>query len=224
MAWTDPHNAGILHYERRISSDGGTNWGAWTEVANSGAATVTATIGNLSEDLEYSFQVRAVTIGGGGPDSDTVTATPLPVDGIKTLTFGVGQRLVYGDAVLIYGLAIPSAPTGFGTTSGDGQVRLSWEDPNNSSITHYDPQVDDGDWVSRLQTDATTTSYTVTGLTNDTTYAFKLRAINSVGNGVAVGPLSGTPRSLSEKQCSKRYASLVECKDANYSTTKSRLL
>ena len=32
------------------------------------------------------------------------------------------------------------------------------------------------------------------------------------------------PRSLSEKQCSKRYASLVECKDANYSTAKSRLL
>ena len=31
-------------------------------------------------------------------------------------------------------------------------------------------------------------------------------------------------RSLSEKQCSKRYASLVECTDANYSTTKSRLL
>ena len=31
-------------------------------------------------------------------------------------------------------------------------------------------------------------------------------------------------RSLSEKQCSKRYTSLVECKDAKYSTTKSRLL
>ena len=31
-------------------------------------------------------------------------------------------------------------------------------------------------------------------------------------------------RSLSEKQCSKRYTSLVEYKDANYSTTKSRLL
>ena len=34
----------------------------------------------------------------------------------------------------------------------------------------------------------------------------------------------GVARSLSEKQYSKRYASLVECKDANYSTTKSRLL
>ena len=35
---------------------------------------------------------------------------------------------------------------------------------------------------------------------------------------------SAVARSLSEKQCSKRYASLVECKDAIYSTTKSRLL
>ena len=31
-------------------------------------------------------------------------------------------------------------------------------------------------------------------------------------------------RSLSEKQCSKRYASLGECKDANYSTSQSRVL
>ena len=37
-------------------------------------------------------------------------------------------------------------------------------------------------------------------------------------------PAPPPPRSLSEKQCSKRYASLVECKDANYFTTKSRLL
>ena len=37
-----------------------------------------------------------------------------------------------------------------------------------------------------------------------------------------VPPLS--TRSLSEKQYSKRYASLVECKDINNSTTKSRLL
>ena len=35
---------------------------------------------------------------------------------------------------------------------------------------------------------------------------------------------SSWSRSLSEKQCSKRYTSLVECKDANYSMTKSRLL
>ena len=45
------------------------------------------------------------------------------------------------------------------------------------------------------------------------------------GIGVDIDPLAALmARSLSEKQCSKRYASLVECKDANYSTTKSRLL
>ena len=43
--------------------------------------------------------------------------------------------------------------------------------------------------------------------------------------GCPEGWMSGEgSRSLSEKQCSKRYASLVKCKDANYSTTKSRLL
>ena len=37
-------------------------------------------------------------------------------------------------------------------------------------------------------------------------------------------PIGEIARSLSEKQYSKRYASLVECKDVNNSTTKSRLL
>ena len=42
---------------------------------------------------------------------------------------------------------------------------------------------------------------------------------------VAARRLSGArSRSLSEKQYSNRYASLMECKDANYSTTKSTLL
>ena len=43
------------------------------------------------------------------------------------------------------------------------------------------------------------------------------------GDNPSSGP-HGCPRSLSEKQCSKRYASLVESKDTNYSTTKSSLL
>ena len=38
------------------------------------------------------------------------------------------------------------------------------------------------------------------------------------------GTPGASPRSLSEKQCSNRYASLMECKDANYSTTKPKLL
>ena len=43
------------------------------------------------------------------------------------------------------------------------------------------------------------------------------------GEGKAYRRLS-LPRSPSEKQYAKRYTSLVECKDANYSTPKSRVL
>ena len=50
------------------------------------------------------------------------------------------------------------------------------------------------------------------------------RSPYTVGLETELESLIRLPRSLSEKQCSKRYASLVECKDANYSTTKSRLL
>ena len=42
------------------------------------------------------------------------------------------------------------------------------------------------------------------------------------GNAVRLQHLTPIPRSLSEKQCSNRYTSLMECKDANYSTTKSK--
>ena len=48
--------------------------------------------------------------------------------------------------------------------------------------------------------------------------------IESVDESYSENHAQDVTRSLSEKQCSKRYASLVECKDAIYSTTKSRLL
>ena len=44
------------------------------------------------------------------------------------------------------------------------------------------------------------------------------------GNAVRLQHLTPIPRSLSEKQCSNRYTSLMECNDANYSTTKSKWL
>ena len=47
--------------------------------------------------------------------------------------------------------------------------------------------------------------------------------VNMIGGNADVLTFQLNPRSLSEKPCYKRYTSLVECKDANYSTTKSRL-
>ncbi|MFY9188916.1 MAG: S-layer homology domain-containing protein [bacterium] len=91
--------------------------------------------------------------------------------------------------------AVPTAPTvpqNFAPTSGDGQVALSWDAPasdGGSSIIKYQVSQDDGgNWTDV----GLNTSHTFTGLTNDTAYTFKVRAVNSVGNG-AEASVSATP-------------------------------
>ena len=86
----------------------------------------------------------------------------------------------------------PAAPTGLTATAGDGSVALAWNEPLDSSITGYEYQVNHNDtatgnlsgwgsWQSIASSDADTTSYTVSGLTNGKEYRFKLRAVNSGG-------------------------------------------
>ena len=92
----------------------------------------------------------------------------------------------------------PAAPTGLTATAGDQQVTLSWDDPGDSSITVYRyRQSTDG---GRSFTDhsiagsgASTTSYTVTGLTNDTAYTFEIQARNIAGWSRASADVIATP-------------------------------
>jgi len=77
----------------------------------------------------------------------------------------------------------PSEPQDFTATPGDGQVALSWREPDSnggSAITHYEVSSDNGaTWVMV----STGTSHTFTGLTNGTEYTFKVRAVNGIGPG-----------------------------------------
>ena len=72
----------------------------------------------------------------------------------------------------------------------NGQAVLTWDDPNDSSITKYQYRqrvsgADFGDWSDIGGSSATTTTYTVTGLTNGSPYGFELRAVNASGDGKA---------------------------------------
>lgn len=82
--------------------------------------------------------------------------------------------------------------TGLTATAGNQQVALSWTAPSDggSEITRYEYQQDAGDWTT---TGGTGTTFTKTGLTNDTAYSFKVRAVNSVGNGAESASVSATP-------------------------------
>ncbi len=85
----------------------------------------------------------------------------------------------------------PEKPTGFSAVAGEGQVELSWSDPNDSTITKYQVRhkagtsfsASDDLWVDIGGSGATTTSHTVTGLTNGTEYVFQIRAVNAGGEG-----------------------------------------
>ena len=92
----------------------------------------------------------------------------------------------------------PAAPTGLTAAGGDQSVTLAWSDPSDASITGYEYALqqaghDPGAWTGIPDSDAATTSYTATGLTNGTAYALHLRALNAGGNGAAA-QASATPK------------------------------
>ena len=78
-----------------------------------------------------------------------------------------------------------------------GQVPLSWTAPSDdggSSITSYIIQYNStgsAPW-NTINTNSSYTSYSITGLTNGTTYYFQVAAINGYcNNGTGYGPISG---------------------------------
>ena len=88
---------------------------------------------------------------------------------------------------------VPAAPTSLSAVTGDGQVVLSWDDPDNISILKYQYSTDGGQTFTDVPgSDAMTTSYTVTSLTNGTEYTFAIRAENLSGEGTAA-TVTATP-------------------------------
>ena len=164
LAWDDPSNASITRYEYQMHSGA---WGAWKSVSGSDASTTSYTVTGLQGGTEYRFKVRAVNAIGTG------TAAPNASPWYVTATPQTPSK--------------PAAPSGLAATAGNGSVTLDWNNPSNPSITHYEYQVRSAGfswsaWKSVSGSDASTTSYTVTGLQGGTEYRFKVRAVNQSGN------------------------------------------
>ena len=87
----------------------------------------------------------------------------------------------------------PAKPTNFMATAGNEQVTLKWDKSDDASITHYEHRQKTGStaygaWFDIPDSTATMTTYTVSNLTNGTTYEFQVRAVNAKGNGVQSDP------------------------------------
>ena len=128
----------------------------------------------LTNGTTYFYKVSAVNVVGEGSLSAEASATPTaPV------------------------ATVPGAPTGLTATPGNGQVSLSWTAPASnggsaiSGYRIYRATVAGAESYTGIT--VTGTSYTNTGLTNGTTYYYKVSAENDVGEGSLSAEASATP-------------------------------
>lgn len=172
LSWTAPSNGGsaITDYLIQYSSDSGSSW---TTFADGTSATTSATVTGLTNGTSYVFRIAAVNVAGTSSYSSASTAvTPAGVP------------------------VAPAAPT---PTAGNASVSLSWTAPsaNGSAITDYKiyyATSAGGTYTLFSDTVSTTTSVTVTGLTNGTAYYFKVAAVNAVGDSaLSAASTSSTP-------------------------------
>ena len=92
----------------------------------------------------------------------------------------------------------PSAPGNLAAKAGNRSVALTWTTPANrgsSAITGYEFILDaGGNWRQVPGSNADTTSYTVTGLSNNREYRFAVRARSSAGPGGRSNIVTATPQ------------------------------
>ncbi len=128
------------------------------------------TVTGLTNDVTYSFQVRANNNIGPGTASEVVTATPI---------------------------GPPAAPRDLTAKASDGQVNVYWANPNDTSITKWQYRYSstnnsggvaawDPDWSDIAEISllgSNNLRYEQAGLTNGTPYTFQIRAVNDGGAG-----------------------------------------
>jgi hypothetical protein len=90
-------------------------------------------------------------------------------------------------------VTLPSTPTGLVATPGNASVALTWTaSAGATSYSIYRGTTSGGEGTTPVGT-ATSNSFTDTGLTNGTTYYYKVSATNSAGTSAQSSEVSATP-------------------------------
>ena len=141
--------------------------GTWTTFADGVSAATTGTVSGLTPGVAYDFRVSAVNATGTGTTS-----------GIATLT----------------ALGAPVQVTGTTATAGDTTVAVTWTALTSTAtrpLTGYRVLVNGS--VAATVNGASSTSTTLTGLTNGTAISVSVAGFGTAGQGPASTEVSVTP-------------------------------
>jgi hypothetical protein len=168
LVWTpgDDGGSAITGYGIAYSAEGGGS----TNVPV--GAVTTYTVDGLTNDIEYTFSLKATNTVGTSGSSNALTATPVAA------------------------ATVPGTPRSLTATPSDGQMVYTWlapADDGGSDITGYTLSYTPyrGDEV--VVDLGLVTEYTATGLTNGLAYTSKVRAVNAEGVGPYSSSLEKTP-------------------------------
>jgi fibronectin type 3 domain-containing protein len=154
-----------------------------------------ATVPGLTDGTTYYFWVTAVNTAGQSPASNQASATPAaPSASPASNQASATPATTPASPGSSQASATPAtvqpdsgAPTGLTASPGDTQVTLSWAAPapdGGPQVTGYDVyRATTADFkAATLAGTSASTSATVTGLTDGTTYYFWVTAVNTAGH------------------------------------------
>lgn len=174
LTWTANSESDLAGYNAFYRETGS---GTWTQANGTlipATPTPSYTVTGLVNGVSYDFSVSAKDIAGNeSAKSTAITVTP--ADGVP-----------------------PAAPTGLAGTSADGSVDLTWNANSEGDLAGYNVYCretgGDPTWIQKNATLHTTTSFSVTGLVNGTSYDFAIDAKDTSGNlSEKSSPVSVTP-------------------------------
>lgn len=161
----------------------------------------------LPLDTSNFFTGQSLSFGATGlPSGLTINTSSGVIDGAPdtlgssavtvTATNAAGSAQQSFDWTITAAASAPDQVAGVSAIPGDAEIALSWGVPadNGAALTDYLIERDEGAGFAALADGVSVaTAFTDTGLSNGTTYTYRISAVNAEGTGPASAPVSATP-------------------------------